>query len=133
MSLVPPSSDGPSAQDSSGDSPEWPRNPASYPDASLRGIFLEQLEILFGSADPDFDRYGDLLHQRYEEEMNAGNEEIADTLWKLHRVPLDVAYEASRRWDELEEGTKRSVLDFLAAYEQKLATTEAASKLREED
>jgi hypothetical protein len=87
------------------------------------------LETLFGTADPDFDRYGNLLHQRYEEELQAGHEDAADTLWKVHRVPLDVACEAFQRWDELDADTKRSVLDLLKTYEEELETTDEASKL----
>lgn len=93
--------------------------------------FLVQLETLFGSRDPDFDHFADLLHRRYKERKNAGEEEAANTIWKVHRVPLDVAYEASRRWDDLDPDTKRSVLGLLQTYEKKLDTLQQTSKLNE--
>jgi hypothetical protein len=93
--------------------------------------FLNQLEGLFGSKDPDFDHFASLLHRRYEERKDAGEEEAANTIWKVHRVPLDVAYEASERWDELDGETKRSVYELLQTYEQKLEALQQAQKLNE--
>jgi len=93
--------------------------------------FLDQLEVLFGSKAPNFDHFASLLHRRYEERKEAGEEEAADTIWKVHRVPLDVAYEASERWEELDGDTKRSVYELLQAYEQKLEALQQARKLNE--
>ena len=93
--------------------------------------FLDQLEGLFGSRDPDFDHFASLLHRRYEERKEAGEEEAANTIWKVHRVPLDVAYEATERWDDLDGDTKRSVYELLQTYEQKLDALQQTQKLNE--
>ncbi len=103
--------------------------PSSDEDAPSHEDFLDQLDALFGSTDPDFDRFADLLHRRYKEEKNAGNHDAAETIWKVHRVPLDVAFEAFERWDELDAETKRSVMDLLRTYEQKLETVNQTEKL----
>ena len=93
--------------------------------------FLDQLKVLFGSKDPDFDHFASLLHRRYEERKDAGEEEAANTIWKVHRVPLDVAYEAYDRWDDLDAATKRSVYELLQTYEKKLDALQQAQKLKE--
>lgn len=103
--------------------------PSSQERSSSREAFLDQLDTLFGSTDPDFDQFADLLHRRYKEEKAAGNEEDAETIWKVHRVPLDVAYEAFERWEELDAETKKSVVDLLRTYEQKLETLNQTQKL----
>lgn len=104
--------------------------PSADDDPPSHEAFLEQLDVLFGSTDPDFDRFADLLHRRYKEEKEAGNEDAAETIWKVHRVPLDVAFEAFERWDELDGATKRSVMDLLDTYEQKLETVNQTEKLK---
>ncbi|PSQ95471.1 MAG: hypothetical protein BRD55_10570 [Bacteroidetes bacterium SW_9_63_38] len=93
--------------------------------------FLNQLEVLFGSKNPDFDHFASLLHRRYKERKEAGEEEAANTIWKAHRVPLDVAYEASERWDNLDAATKRSVYELLQTYEKKLEALQQTRKLNE--
>lgn len=91
--------------------------------------FLDQLDTLFGSRDPDFDRFADLLHRRYEEQKATGNDDDAETIWKVHRVPLDVAYESFERWDDLDADTKQSVMDLLETYEQKLERVNQTERL----
>lgn len=104
---------------------------ASEGDPPSRDDFLNQLEALFGSTEPDFDHFASLLHRRYEERKDAGEEEAANTIWKVHRVPLDVAYEAFERWDDLDAETKRSVYELLQTYEQKLNALQQTQKLKE--
>jgi len=104
---------------------------ASEGDPPSHEDFLDQLEGLFGSRDPDFAHFASLLHRRYEERKEAGEEEAANTIWKVHRVPLDVAYEAAERWDDLDGDTKRSVYELLQTYEQKLDALQQTQKLNE--
>lgn len=109
--------------------------PASAPssadeDPPSHEAFLDKLDTLFGSTNPDFDRFADLLHRRYKEQKAAGNDDVAETIWKVHRVPLDVAFEASERWDELDAETKQSVMDLLQTYERKLETVNQTEKLK---
>lgn len=114
--------------DSSADDPDSEASPAP----PSRSDFRDLLERLFDSRTPNFDHFASLLHRRYNEHKEAGEDAAAEALWRVHRVPLDVAYEAAERWDELDDDTRRSVVGLLQTYEQKLADLQQPRRLDDE-
>jgi len=111
------------------DSPPDDPAPAASDVSPSREDFRDLLERLFDSRTPNFDHFASLLHRRYNERKAAGEDDAAEALWRVHRVPLDVAYEASERWDELDDDTRRSVVGLLQTYEQTLENRQQPRRL----
>lgn len=107
-------------------------DPASSPSPPSHDDFRDLLERLFDSRTPNFDHFASLLHRRYNERKEAGEDDAAEALWQVHRVPLDVAYEAAERWDELDDNTRRSVVGLLQTYEKKLENRRRPRRLDDE-
>jgi hypothetical protein len=107
-------------------------DPDASPPPPLRSDFCDLLERLFNSRSPNFDHFATLLHRRYNERKEAGEDAAAEALWQMHRVPLDVAFEATERWNDLDDDTRRSVMRLLRSYEQKLAVQQQPGRLHDE-
>lgn len=83
-----------------------------------RSDLLDQLERLFGSRDPDFDRQADRAQKLRRKVLEERGSQFAEDWFEVYGRPLELCRLAYDRWEELSPKAKREFLEEIRAADE---------------